>query len=324
MSPAFPCNAAGGILISNGGCAAAAAPPPPNWQLSAKRRTCFRQSFCFRLAGHWDAAAASLGLQISRKKGLLAHRQLKQAGLSCGQFKNTLWLNSNLPARDAASTSSAIRAIPARKSIVRHASRPSSCRRRRTPPPRHPRPWSPPPTSPAPSAKFSNAVPVTGRRFAGAPSLTGAPPPKPKSKALKTVLIIIAVMVVLAGLGVGGWIGFGKYKERKAAQAAKKENPCRASDRAHLHRHDGGAGHFRSACGLHQFSNRERGRLGYLVLDLSNLTLADVNPDSHANAKTADRHPRGMPQIITNTTKIPSRAHTQLVLLLCRGGGVKS
>ena len=166
-------------------------------------------------------------------------------------------------------------------------------------------PLVPPPTSPAPSAKFSNAVPVTGRRFAGAPSLTGAPPPKPKSKALKTVLIIIASVAVLAGLGVGGWIGFGKYKEHKAAQAAKKENPAAQVTAPTSTATMGALGILSKVHAAYtNLATVSAEDSVTLFLDLSNLTLADVNPDSHANAKTADRHPRGMPQIITNTTEI--------------------
>jgi len=45
-----------------------------------------------------------------------------------------------------------------------------------------------------------------------------------------------------------------------------------------------------------------------LFLDLSNLTLADVNPNLPASAKkSANRHPPGMPRIVTNTTEIVVR-----------------
>ena len=40
-----------------------------------------------------------------------------------------------------------------------------------------------------------------------------------------------------------------------------------------------------------------------LFLDLSNLTLADLNPDAPANMKNPNRRPPGMPRIITNSTE---------------------
>ena len=72
----------------------------------------------------------------------------------------------------------------------------------------------PPPAPPAATnlaTKQSTMAPSAGKRFAGAPSLTGAPPPKPKSKALRTVAIVAGCVVVLAGLGAGGWFGFTKF-----------------------------------------------------------------------------------------------------------------
>ena len=50
-----------------------------------------------------------------------------------------------------------------------------------------------------------------------------------------------------------------------------------------------------------------------LFLDLSNITVADVNPNQSANAKNAARHPPGMPRIVTNTTELSiKRAQTNL------------
>jgi outer membrane lipoprotein-sorting protein len=41
-----------------------------------------------------------------------------------------------------------------------------------------------------------------------------------------------------------------------------------------------------------------------LFLDLSKITVADVNPNRPADAKNATRHPPGMPRVITNATEI--------------------
>ena len=54
-----------------------------------------------------------------------------------------------------------------------------------------------------------------------------------------------------------------------------------------------------------------------LFLDLSNLTLADVSPNLPANAKkNANRHPPGMPRIVTNMTEVVVKlAQTNLYYL---------
>jgi outer membrane lipoprotein-sorting protein len=161
----------------------------------------------------------------------------------------------------------------------------------------------PPPSASAPglATRQTTAAPSTGRRFAGAPNLAGGPPPKPKSKALKTVLVITAAVVVLAALGVGGWFGFSKYKEHKAA---KKANPAA---QVATPSSDATVQALSILTKVHSaYTNfasvKEDGTLS-LFLNLSNLTMADLNPDSPANAKTPNRRPPGMPRIITNSTE---------------------
>ena len=169
---------------------------------------------------------------------------------------------------------------------------------------------APPPPPPPPGAvpsigtRQSTTVPASGQRFTGAPSLTGGPPAKPKSKALRNVLVITACIVVLAGLGAGGWFGFTKLKEHKA-QSAKKGNPA-AQVVAPT-----------AAAAVQALSLLTKVHSAYtnlttatedgtvtLFLDLSNLTMADVNPGSPANArnpKNATRRPPGMPRTYTLT-----------------------
>jgi hypothetical protein len=168
-----------------------------------------------------------------------------------------------------------------------------------------PAPPAPPPASPGPSAKFSTAVPVTGRRFAGAPSLTGAPPPKPKSKALKTVLVITASIVVLAGLGAGGWFGFGKYKEHKAAQEAKKGNPAAQVPTPTA---TAATGALDVLLKVHQaytnLTSLSAEGTSVSVIDMSQLTAADLNPNQPANKKNATRRPANIPKALTNMTTV--------------------
>jgi outer membrane lipoprotein-sorting protein len=160
----------------------------------------------------------------------------------------------------------------------------------------------PPPVPPGLSTKQSTTVPATGRRFTGAPG--AQPPPKSKSKVLKTVLVITACLVVLAGLGVGIWFGIPKYKAHKAAVAAKKPNPAAqvATPTATatiqalsiLTKVHSAYTNFTSVT--------EDGTIT-LSLDLSNLTLADLNPDAPVNTKNPNRRPPGMPRIVANTTE---------------------
>jgi outer membrane lipoprotein-sorting protein len=163
-------------------------------------------------------------------------------------------------------------------------------------------PSIPPPAPPGLSTKQSTTVPATGRRFAGAPG--AQPPAKPKSKALRNVLIITASIVVLAGLGAGGWFGFSKFKAHQAAQAAKKPNPAAqvtaptstatVQALSLLTKVHSAYTNFASA--------KEDGTVT-LFLNLSNLTFADLNPDSPANTKNPNRRPPNTPRIITSITE---------------------
>jgi outer membrane lipoprotein-sorting protein len=157
----------------------------------------------------------------------------------------------------------------------------------------------PPPAPPGLATRQSTMTPATGRRFAGAPG--AQPAAKPKSKVLKTVLVITASVAVLAGLGAGGWFGFSKYKEHKAAKANPAAQVAAPTVNATVQA-------FSILTKVHSaYTNftsvTEDGTLT-LSLDLSNLTLADLNPNSPpANTKTSNRRPAGMPRIITNSTE---------------------
>jgi outer membrane lipoprotein-sorting protein len=164
-------------------------------------------------------------------------------------------------------------------------------------------PPPPPPSASAPglATRQTTAAPSTGRRFAGAPNPTGAPPPKPKSKVLKTALVITAVLVVLAGLGAGGWFGFSKYKEHKAA---KKANPAAQVTAPTA---DAAIQALSILVKVHSaYTNLTSVRADgtfTMSLDVSNITMADVNPQMPADSKNANRHPQGMPRMITDATE---------------------
>lgn len=159
----------------------------------------------------------------------------------------------------------------------------------------------PPPAPPAATSlvtKQSTAAPSAGRRFAGAPSLTGAPPPKPKSNALKTVLVIAASVVVLAGLGAGVfWFGLPKYQAVKKAKELKTGNPAAqvAAPTADAAVQALGILTKVHAAYTNMTSMKADGTFT-LYLVLSNLTMADLTPGQAATARNANRRPQGMPR----------------------------
>ncbi len=163
-------------------------------------------------------------------------------------------------------------------------------------------PPAPPQTLPGMATRVT--APSAGRRFAGAPSLTGAPPPKPKSNALRNILVITASIVVLAGLGAGGWFGYTKIKAHKTAQEAKKGNPAAqvtAPSSTATIQALGILGKVYAAY-TNSTSATADGTMT-LFLDLSNLTMADLTPGARPNPNAAARNRRGnLPRTITDTT----------------------
>lgn len=155
-------------------------------------------------------------------------------------------------------------------------------------------PLSPLPKVPALGTRQSTAVPAAGQRFPGA-----GMPPKKKSGALKIVLSVIAALV---GAAIGFYgvqfalHHFGKSKGNPAARVTAPTAAAAAQALSTLTK-------MRSAY-TNLTSMRSEGTVT-LFLDLSNLTLADVNPNLPANAKkNANRHPPGMPRMVTNTTEV--------------------
>lgn len=157
---------------------------------------------------------------------------------------------------------------------------------------------APPPgsTSSASEIRQSTAAQAAGQRFPGAGT-----PPKKKSGALKMALRATAVLVV-AAIGFFGvqfalhHFGAGKPKGNPAARVTAPTVAAAAQalsilDKAHS-----------AYTNLTRMTAEDTVTL---FLDLSNLTLADLSPNLPANAKkNANRHPPGMPRIVTNTTEV--------------------
>lgn len=114
----------------------------------------------------------------------------------------------------------------------------------------------------------------------------------------RAVLISLAVLAACAGLGVGGWHLYSKHKAKLGNPAAQVAAPTAAAAIEALSI----LGKVHSAY-TNLTSARADGTVT-LFLDVSNITLADVSPNLPANAKNANRHPPGMPKIITSTTEL--------------------
>jgi len=160
----------------------------------------------------------------------------------------------------------------------------------------------PPPAPPGLSAKYGSVIPATGRRFAGAP---GARPAAPaKSRTMRNVLVIAASVVVLAGLGAGGWFSFSKYKEHKAT----KGNPAAQVPTPTVTAATGALGVLEK---VHQaytnLSSLSAEGTSVQVIDMSQLTVADLNPQPTANRSRTTRttaRPANIPKGMTNTTEV--------------------
>jgi len=161
---------------------------------------------------------------------------------------------------------------------------------------------APPPAPVGLATRQSTTTPATGRRFGGAPG--AQPAAKPKSKVLKTVLVITASVVVLAGLGAGGWFGFTKYKEHKAAQgnpAAQVPTPTATAATGALDILSKVQQTYTNLTSLSVEGTSVQ------IIDMSQLTTADLNPQqpttAERNTKTPAR-PANIPKAITNTTEV--------------------
>ena len=154
----------------------------------------------------------------------------------------------------------------------------------------------PPSTPTGLSTRQSTSAPAAGRQFAGAP---GQQSVQPKSRVLRNVLIITAAVVVLAALGAGGWYSNSHHKRKvepnPAAQVAAPTAAATVQALSILTKVHSAYTNLTSV--------RADGTLT-LSLNVSNITMADLNPKMPADSKNANRHPQGMPRMITDTTEL--------------------
>jgi hypothetical protein len=140
------------------------------------------------------------------------------------------------------------------------------------------------------------------------------PPPAQKSGSggLKTALVVSLIVIVCAALGVGGWFGYKKFKVKHDAAVAAKGNPATqvaAPTAAEAVQALSILSKVHSA--YTNFTSISAAGTITVFLNLSNITMADVNPaapKTSAAAKSATRHPQGMPNLITNTTEFTMKS----------------
>jgi outer membrane lipoprotein-sorting protein len=168
----------------------------------------------------------------------------------------------------------------------------------------------PPRSAAAPPAPPTTAPSLTTQRPTSAPAMpspamrTSVPPPPAQKKsagAIKMVLTISALVVVLAALGFGGWFGYSKYKKvqsKKGNPAAQVAAPTAVATIQALS----------ILTKVHSvYTNHTSVQADgtfTMSLDVSNITMADLNPKMPADSKNAKRHPQGMPRMITDTTEL--------------------
>lgn len=128
-----------------------------------------------------------------------------------------------------------------------------------------------------------------------------ATPPPGKSNGILKILLIAAVVLIVAA---GGFFGVtfalkhfsgSKSGSNPAAQVATPTAAAAVQALSILTKVHSAYTNLASAKADGTFT---------IFLNLSNITVADVNPDAAAKAKNANRHPPGMPRIITNTTEL--------------------
>jgi predicted RNase H-related nuclease YkuK (DUF458 family)/outer membrane lipoprotein-sorting protein len=153
-------------------------------------------------------------------------------------------------------------------------------------------------TTPAPAAPRQFNVP--GRQ----------PVVQAKSRTLRNVLVFTSVVVVLAALGYGGWVFYTKHKAKVAQEIAAKGNPAAIVAAPSVVQ---SAGALDILSKVHQaytnLTSLSVEGTSKMVIDMSQLTTADINPNMTAAQKAAAakrpaRRPAGMPAAITNATDV--------------------
>ena len=126
-------------------------------------------------------------------------------------------------------------------------------------------------------------------------------PVQKESNTLRTVLVIMAVVIVLAALGAGGWIGYSKYE---AKQALKKASPAAMNCPLPPPRKPPARWIFLSKMqnAYTNLTSLAVSGTSIMILDMSQVTMADMNP----NAKKTTKKPRrgNIPKAITNTMDV--------------------
>jgi outer membrane lipoprotein-sorting protein len=172
-----------------------------------------------------------------------------------------------------------------------------------------PRSAAVPPASPSLSipARQSAPAPAAFRR-SGTPG--GQPPVKAKSRTLRNVLIITAAVVLLAALGAGGWYFYSKHKAKVAEEVAAKGNPAAQVPTPTAASADAALDILTKVHDAYtNLTSLDAEGTSVMVIDMSRVTAADMNPNATAAQKAAaDKKPArrrsGIPNAVTNNTEV--------------------
>jgi len=159
-----------------------------------------------------------------------------------------------------------------------------------------------PPAPPAALGIHRTAAPPAAPA-AARPGYQAPLPPSQKtgSSVMKKVLVIFAILVGLAVLAGGGWFGYAKYK----AVQAKKGNPAAAVAAPSSDSTMQALGILTKVHSAYtNLTSVTADGTFTMSLDVSNITMADVNPQLPPDSKMAKRHPQGMPRMITDTSEL--------------------
>jgi hypothetical protein len=166
------------------------------------------------------------------------------------------------------------------------------------------------PAAPAGLSIQRPAAPMQSSAAAPAARPAYTPPPGKKSgsRALRMTLIIFAIVIGCAAAGGGGWYGWKLYSKHKANIEATKANPAAQVSTPTSDSTMQALGILSKVHSAYTNLTSVRADGTFtMFLDVSNITMADVNPKMPPDSKNAKRHPPGMPRMITNTTELSIR-----------------
>ena len=159
-------------------------------------------------------------------------------------------------------------------------------------------PESPVAAQPPPALARQGSAPAPA---AARTAYTPPPAPRTGARALRMTLIFFAVVIACAALGGGGWYFYSRHKADVAARgnpAAQVPVPTAAQNAGALDILAKVRGAYTNLTSL----SIEGTSLS--VIDMSQVTAADMNPNASASKKKTTRRPANIPKGMTNSAEI--------------------